>query len=416
MPGRDTRTRWQGIFARHQFGCAVASLPPKPSLAEVASVCNCKPGYYAKVYDSSEHRYLATQRKPTITAAKKARASILERLETVEVIDTRAQRLSEARTAFIDAAREGRALNKHGRPYKRSAWEDIDECLGNHVIPKLGARRLTDVRRADVQYLVDDLAPKLSGSRVRSVVNAIRSLYRWAQDRELVTTDPAALVRLPAMNATIRDRIATPVEFAALLSALEARDALPYALAGYAMGRRAEIQHLRWRDIDLDIGVIEWGVELDGRKSAAAKRIVPTLRPLLALLQEARDDQPQRSGGQLVCPPRRDSPEGLLHTGGLTKRANKAWAVAKLDPIRLHECRHTAATWMDTAGVSPKVASVLMGHAIPGRQPGAATITLARYTHTMPDATETARAQLDGWLEAQRSAPVAVRISRRTET
>jgi len=231
MPGRDTRTRWQGIFARHQFGCAVAKLPPKPPLAEIASLCNCKPGYYAKVYHRSEQRYLATRRKSTITAARTARRSLLEELETVEVSDAHAQRLSDARTAFIDAAREGRALNKHGRPYKRSAWEDIDECLGNHVVPKLGARRLTDIRRADIQYLVDDLAPKLSGSRVRSVVNAIRSLYRWAQDRELAAHDPAALLRLPAMNATVRDRIATPVEFAALLSALDLRDALPYALA-----------------------------------------------------------------------------------------------------------------------------------------------------------------------------------------
>ena len=189
----------------------MANLPPKPPLVEVASVCDCKPGYYAKVYDRREQRYLATSRQPTITAARTARRSLLKELETAEVINARAQRLSDARTVFIEAAKDGRALNKHGRPYKRSAWEDIDECLGNHVVPKLGSRWLTDVRRADVQYLVDDLAPKLSGSRVRSVVNAIRSLYRWAQDRELAAHDPAALVRLPAMNATVRDRIATPV-------------------------------------------------------------------------------------------------------------------------------------------------------------------------------------------------------------
>ena len=54
-----------------------------------------------------------------------------------------------------------------------------------------------------------------------------------------------------------------------------------------------------------------------------------------------------------------------------------------------------------TAGVSPKVASVLMGHATPDRQPGAAQITLSRYTHLLPDSTETARTQLDAWLAAQ---------------
>jgi hypothetical protein len=45
-----------------------------------------------------------------------------------------------------------------------------------------------------------------------------------------------------------------------------------------------------------------------------------------------------------------------------------------------------------------------MGHATPDHQPEAAQITLARYTHVMPDAIETARSQLDSWLAARLSA------------
>jgi integrase len=244
----------------------------------------------------------------------------------------------------------------------------------------------------------------LSGSRVRSVVNAIRSLYRWAQERELVAHDPAALVRLPAINATPRDRVATPAEFAALLAALEIEDALPYGLAGYAMGRRAQIRRLRWRDVDLGIGAIEWGIEPDARKSRAAQRVVPTVKPMLTLLKRAWISQGRPPGDRLVCPPRRAKPTGLLHTGGLTARANEALQRKKLQPIGLHECRHTTATWLDAAGVSPKVASVLMGHATPDRQPEAAQITHARHTHVMPDAIESARSQLDSWFATQLSA------------
>ena len=244
----------------------------------------------------------------------------------------------------------------------------------------------------------------MSGSRVRSIVNAIRSLYRWAQERELVAHDPAARVRLPAMNATPRDRVATPAEFAALLAALEIEDALPYALAGYAMGRRAQIQRLRWRDVDLHIGAIEWGIEQEARKSHAAQRVVPTVKPCSRCSSEhgsARAARPATSsyahpGAQTqpaCCTPEGSRPEPTRH--GTSK---------KLQPIGLHECRHTAATWLDAAGVSPKVASVLMGHATPDRQPGAAQITLARYTHLMPDAIEPARSQLDSWLAAQLSA------------
>src|ERR1019366_805839 len=88
-------------------------------------------------------------------------------------------------------------------------------------------------------------------------------------------------------NATARDRVATPKEFQALLAALEIDDALPYALAGYAMGRRAQIQLLRWRDVDLRVGAIEWGNEQEARKSSAAWRVVPTVKPLLTLLKRA---------------------------------------------------------------------------------------------------------------------------------
>ena len=52
-------------------------------------------------------------------------------------------------------------------------------------------------------------------------------LYRWAQDRDLADHDPAALVRLPAMDAKPIERVASPAEFAELLDALPLDLALP---------------------------------------------------------------------------------------------------------------------------------------------------------------------------------------------
>ena len=376
-------------------------LPSGSALTDVARVCTCEPSYYGKVYDRARRRHVATKRYAATAAARNARKGLLAVIDRGELPQQASARLRDATAEFIAAASEGRALNKHGRPYRESAWHDIDECLTKHVVPRLGPRRLGEIKRLDIQLLVDDLGPKLSGSRIRSIVNAIRSLYRWAEDREMVSDDPAARVRLPAMAEKPRDRIATPREFAELLGALELADALPYALAGYAMGRRAQIQRLRWREVDLELGLLEWGAESEARKSISAQRVVPTVKPLLALLQQSWDEADDADPEALVCPPRRAAAVGLLHTGGLTARVDKAWKAKGLEPIGLHECRHTAATWLDAAGVSPKVASVLMGHATPDRQPGAAEITLARYTHVMPDAIEVARAQLDKWLAVQ---------------
>jgi integrase len=394
MPGKDTKTRYQGVFARHQQHCAIGN----------GGRCNCKPSYYGVVWDRARKRHVKTKRMATIEAARNAHADLSGRIERGELPEGGGIALSDARARFVTAAREGRALNKHGRRYKPRAIDDIEEVLRVHVEPTLGTKRISTIRRGHVQSLVDELAPDLSGSRVRSIVNGLRSLYRWAQDRDLTSHDPAALVRLPAMDATPIERVASPAEFARLLAALEPQDALPYALAGYAMGRRAQVVRLRWPEVDLKVGALEWGVEWEARKYDASRRVVPIVPPLLVLLKRVHLGQGRPDEG-VVCPPHTAwATTGLLNTGWLAKRAGKIWAEAKLRPITLQEARHTAATWLDAAGVPPKIASVLMGHATPERQPGAAQITLARYTHALPEDIERARVRLAAYLaEAQKA-------------
>jgi integrase len=164
------------------------------------------------------------------------------------------------------------------------------------------------------------------------------------------------------------------------------------------MGRRAQIVRLRWEEVDLKVGAIEWGVEWEARKYEASRRVVPIVPPLLAMLKRAYLEQGRPDGKQLVCPSRGTSRSGRLDSSWLGVSARKTWTKAGLTPITLQESRHTAATWLDAAGVPPKIASVLMGHATPARQPGAAQITLARYTHALPEDMEDARTKLAAYL------------------
>jgi hypothetical protein len=216
MPGRDTRTRFQGVFARHQESCRV-------SAGAGAKSCNCTPSYYGVVWDAAAGKHRKTRRFARIAEARNARTDLVEALRGGGVPEASGPKLADATTKFVKAAREGVALNKWGRRYRRRAVQDLESAL-RQVPDKLARRRLGDVRRGDLQELVDDMTRRgLSGSRVRSVVNALRSLYRWAQDRELVKHNPAELVRLPAMDATPRDRVATPAEFASLLARCRSR-------------------------------------------------------------------------------------------------------------------------------------------------------------------------------------------------
>lgn len=284
--------------------------------------------------------------------------------------------------------------------------------------------RLDRVTRGEVQALVDELAARgLSGSRVRAVVNSLRALYRWAQDRELANNDPAQHVRLPANAAKVRDRVATPTEFSALLAALSRptprerksgkarsprdalRDSVPFALAAYATARSQEIRVLDWRHVNLDVGAAELAGDEEGRKPGGSWRIVPLVAPLASILRQEWMAQGRPKKGK-VCPPRKNSRSGLISLDHLQNRVHKRWRDLGLTPIGLHETRHTAATWLDHAGVSPKLASQIMGHKTPEYQPGAARITLERYTHALPGELERARELLDKFLE-ERSREVA---------
>ena len=78
------------------------------------------------------------------------------------------------------------------------------------------------------------------------------------------------------------------------------------------------------------------------------------------------------------------------------RRALAAWAPKegeerRLEPIGLHEARHTLASTMIAAGADLKTLSACMGHS-------SVTITIDRYGHLLPGSEEAAAAKLDAYL------------------
>ena len=80
------------------------------------------------------------------------------------------------------------------------------------------------------------------------------------------------------------------------------------------------------------------------------------------------------------------------------ERMNAKWRENELepiDPITLHEARHTFASLMIAAGVNAKALSTYMGHS-------SITITYDRYGHLMPGNEEEAAGLLDAYLAGQK--------------
>jgi hypothetical protein len=101
-------------------------------------------------------------------------------------------RVAAAIEEFIEAAEDGRVLNRSGRRYRPSALRDVRGSLRFHVARDMGQMTLSEVRRQDIQALVDRLVSEgLSASRVRSVISAVRALYGYAIEHGYVDLSPA---------------------------------------------------------------------------------------------------------------------------------------------------------------------------------------------------------------------------------
>jgi len=386
----DKRTRWTGVYVRHRAGC--------PALDDRR--CRCAPSYLARVWDAERKRPLSSPVFAQPAEALLWKQDTAAALRNGGLVRREGIRVAEASQRFVRAIADGSALNKKGRRYKATAIRDVEGALRLYVIPELGTRQLADVRRADVQKIVDQLVVAgLSGSRVRTAVNAIRSLFSWAIARGLADASPIAHIRLPAMRETPRDRVADPDELGRLLEVLPLADQIPLALAGYATARRVEILGLRWRDVSLQRGVVELAEDDVDAKTDAARRAVPMVPLLASVLRQEWLRQGRPDGTALVCPGHKPGGRnsGRLSVEALYTRCDERWKAAGLTPIRLHEARHTAASYLRAAGLDLKVRATLMGHASTATT-ARGSITDDRYTHLLPGDLEGAGQALASFL------------------
>lgn len=196
---------------------------------------------------------------------------------------------------------------------------------------------------------------------------------------------------LPAVRGK-RDRIASPEESARLLAALPECDRPLWAVAFYAGLRLGELRALRFEDIDLAGGKIrvEWSWDPTAGvvepKSRAGRRLIP----IPAVLRDYLDEHKLRTTWQVGLVFGRSATRPF-NPSSVWARAERAWGKKELDPIGLHEARHTYASLMIAAGVNAKALSSYMGHS-------SVTITYDRYGHLMPGSEDEAAALLDAYL------------------
>ncbi len=205
----------------------------------------CTPAFEAWVYSKRDGKKIRRS-FPTLAAAKGWRADASSALRRGTLRATTSTTVRDAAAAWLEGARTEAIRTRSGDAYKPSALRGYESALRDRMLPELGAAKLSEVRRADVQDIVERLlAQGLDPSTIRNAIMPLRVIYRRALARGDVAVNPTAGLELPAVRGK-RDRIASPGEAAQLIEALPINDRALWATAMYAGLRRGELFALRW--------------------------------------------------------------------------------------------------------------------------------------------------------------------------
>jgi len=272
------------------------------------------------------------------------------------------------------------------RGLKRTTLQDY-RLIGDALLDHFGDIRIEIITPKNIEaFLRAQRRRGLSPNTVRNHFNVLSGLCSFAVKQGWIATDPTKEVERPRLRRT-RRRISflAPSEFAALLEAMP-KDSLGEVqrvvllVMGLAGLRLGEALALKVNDLDLEarrIRIVDSYTrgEEDSPKGDKS-RSVPMSSALANELAAHVETCPRAEWQPIAF--RHPETGAHLDPSKLRKRFKTALTRAGLEPIRLHDLRHTFGTQCAAAGVPLRLLQEWMGHADP--------TTTAIYMHYAPDA------------------------------
>jgi integrase len=271
----------------------------------------------------------------------------------------------------------------HRDPSKRFSPRTVDlyeSRLALHVTPTLGTIPIDELSVVDLRRLIDKLGRKLAPATVTQIVAVVSGLLRFAVRERLVERN---VVRdldredRPGVARQSEPRYLSADEIALVLSKMTDVFRPIATMCAYAGLRISETLGLTWADVDLNAKTINVRRQLDDdltlrneTKSAASRAVVPMLP---ALERELRAHRSRQASVDLRLV-KRDALVFTTASGKPQSRRNALRAVHAagdaaglngdgLEPVGLHDLRHSLVSGAIDSGVTLAEAAVLGRHA-----------------------------------------------------
>ncbi len=279
---------------------------------------------------------------------------------------------------------------------RASSWATDRSNFERHVRPLIGRAKLGDLSRESIGQMLQGVirgdTAKVEKTKARGkaivtggagvaprVLSSTRAMLNWAIDQGyLAGPNPCTGVKLAARPGA--DRFLSNTEAANLFSVMATLEedgnlrpahAAIFRLLLLTGARRNEVAALRWRDVDLDRAAITLPPARTKTGAISGDRRIA----LNTLAVEILRAQPQTKASVYVFPASKGK-------SGHTTTAGKVWRTkvlpaAKLAGVRIHDLRHSFASFALADGASLALIGKALGHR--------SSRTTERYAHAAMD-------------------------------
>ncbi|WP_337382590.1 site-specific integrase [Acidaminococcus timonensis] len=234
----------------------------------------------------------------------------------------------------------------------KSSQQAYDISFGH--LSRLHDKTMSRLKYLDLQEAMDDVR-KVAGYSTQKKCRVLMSqLYQYAIKREMASTDYSRYVEIDRHHPVYKKRPFTVREINRLWRASDSDVVQDVLILIYTGLRIGEYLALRPQDIKIR----ERYLDIRHSKTEAGIRRVPISKKILPFL-EARKDR------RSIC---------LSPTYDSFRRRFDSTLKQLSMHHSPHECRHTLASMLDSAGVNDTTVKMILGHARRG-------VTKAVYTH-----------------------------------
>lgn len=243
----------------------------------------------------------------------------------------------------------------HVKTYQRS-FETTEMYMRRHIMPRWGKVRLSEIHQRDVAQWLDEKAGEgLAPASVEKIKATFSRSFALALQWDVpgVIRNPVTGIKRPPIN-NARERFLNPAEVKRLQQAVaNSRNTQLKYIIGLLLltgARVSELLNAEWRHLDLDRRF--WLIPTS--KTGVARR-VPLSQAAIDLIGLI----PRFTG----CPYLLPNPKTRKPFTDIKHPWQRARREAVLGDLRIHDLRHSAASFMINAGVDLFAVGKVLGHA-----------------------------------------------------